>query len=418
MSATAGHANPAIAPDGRPAPSSSARLSPRILIVEDDDANAALVADYLAPAIPGVSRVATFHEARRFLADVPIDCVILDLTLPDIDGFDAVREIHDFAPDVAVVVLTDDGDEHGGMTAMAAGAQDYLVRTEIDAPLLVRAVRYAAERKRTEASLRALQTAQARQRENVRLQRGLLPVPLLGDAPLAVVTRYRPRRALAQLGGDFFDAIQTDDGRVWLLIGDVSGHGPDEAALGVCLRVGWRALVLAGLDADHVLPAVQELLLRERHGEEVFASACMVVLDRTAHDGWVYLAGHPAPLVLRDGRVETLDVDGGVALGILDDPDVPATPLTLGPAWSLLCFTDGLIEGYADGGTGPRLGERGLVELVQRYQGIPEPAMLLDTLLDEVTDRNGGPLADDVAVLYVQRRIDTTTADDQSLPRG
>lgn len=408
-SAAAGRDAPAIAVGGRPAPATSARLSPRVLIVEDDDTNATLAADYLTPAIPGVSRVATFEDATRVLAEIPIDCVILDLSLPDLDGFEAVRRIHEFAPDVAVVVLTDDGDEQGGMAAMAAGAQDYLVRTEIDSPLLIRAVRYATERKRTEASLRALQTAQARQRENARLQRGLLPVPLLGRAPLSVVTRYRPRRALSQLGGDFFDLVETDDGRVWLLIGDVSGHGPDEAALGVCLRVGWRTLVLAGLAPQRVLPAVQELLVRERHADEVFASACMIVFDPGLCDGQAYLAGHPAPLVVRDRRVEPLPAEGGVALGILDDPDIPETRINLGPTWAMLCFTDGLIEGYADGGEGPRLGEAGLVDILSRHHAVSEPAILVDTLLDEVTDRNGGPLADDVAVLYLRRRDDESS---------
>ena len=61
-----------------------------------------------------------------------------------------------------------------------------------------------------------------------------------------MVARYRPGRANALLGGDFYDVVETPDGTVHAVIGDVCGHGAAEAAIGVCLRVAWRSLVLAG----------------------------------------------------------------------------------------------------------------------------------------------------------------------------
>ena len=83
-------------------------------------------------------------------------------------------------------------------------------------------------------------------RENARLARGLLPSPLIFDPRLTVATRYRPGGGQLQLGGDFYDLIETPDGWLHALVGDVCGRGPDEAALGVCLRVAWRTMVLAG----------------------------------------------------------------------------------------------------------------------------------------------------------------------------
>jgi serine phosphatase RsbU (regulator of sigma subunit) len=377
----------------------------QVLLVEDDPADALLAQEYLDGTIPAVDWVRSIAEACTFLAKFHVDCILLDLNLPDTYGFDGLERVQAVAPDVAVIVLTGDGDSQRGIGAVSRGAQDFLVKHQVDGPLLTRSIRYAAERKRTEASLRELRAAAIRQDENARLQRGLLPVPLLGvSTPVTVDTRYRPGRAQAQLGGDFYDVVQMQDGRIWVLIGDVCGHGPDEAALGVCLRVGWRAVVLAELDAAAVLPAVQLLLTHERHDDEVFASVCMIVIEPDATRATVFLAGHPAPLIMRDGVVAELTVDGEVALGIMDDATWVGVPIDLGTTWSLMLFTDGLIEGFD--GQPARLGEQGLIDLVQATGGGDDRidiATLLDTVIDGVTTRNGGPLADDLAIVHLRR---------------
>ncbi len=377
----------------------------QVLLVEDDPADALLAQEYLDGSIPAIDWVRSVADACAFLRRVRVDCVLLDLNLPDTFGFEGLDRVQASAPDVAVIVLTGDDDGKRGIGAVSRGAQDFLVKNQVDGPLLTRAIRYAAERKRTESSLRELRAAAIRQEENTRLQRGLLPVPLLGESPVSVVTRYRPGRAQAQLGGDFYDVVQMGDGRVWVLLGDVCGHGPDEAALGVCLRVGWRSVVLAELDAAAVLPAVQLLLVHERHHDEVFASVCMIVIEPDATRATVYLAGHPAPLITRDGKISELDVEGGIAIGILDDANWVGVDVELGDAWSLLCFTDGLIEGFAD--PPARLGEQGLIELLSAQVADGRDAdidAMLDTVIDDVTARNGGPLVDDLAIVHLRRQ--------------
>src|SRR5206468_2012152 len=102
-------------------------------------------------------------------------------------------------------------------------------------------IRYAAQRKHVEQASAALQISALRAEENARLERGLLPSPLLHTKDLEVVARYRPGRSQSLLGGDFYDVVETGDGTVHAVIGDVSGHGAAEAAIGVCLRVAWRS---------------------------------------------------------------------------------------------------------------------------------------------------------------------------------
>jgi len=94
-------------------------------------------------------------DGLRLLAQDRHDVVLLDLNLPDSAGLDTFRAVHLAAPDVPTVVLTGSRDEGLGVEAVRAGAQDYLVKGRIDAALLSRALRYAIERKRSEAALRA-----------------------------------------------------------------------------------------------------------------------------------------------------------------------------------------------------------------------------------------------------------------------
>ena len=167
----------------------------------------------------------------------------------------------------------------------------------------MRSLRYAVERRRAELTQQQLSIAQLEARENARLERGLLPAPLVSDPALTLVTHYRPGRRRALLGGDFFDAVQTPSGIVHAVIGDVSGHGPDEAALGVCMRIAWRTLVLAGTPPDELLARLQDMLLVERHAEHVFTTLCMFSLDPERTGALIRLAGHPPPMLLTDGRV-------------------------------------------------------------------------------------------------------------------
>ena len=101
----------------------------------------------------------------------------------------------ELSPNIAVLVLTGLDDEHRGTEAVAVGAQDYLVKGSIDGQLLTRAIRYAVERKRADESVRRLYASEARAAENARLERGLLPQPLVRNDWFRVgPARYRPGR--------------------------------------------------------------------------------------------------------------------------------------------------------------------------------------------------------------------------------
>ena len=378
-----------------------------VLLIEDDDGDAFLVQELLLDVGYAVDlrRASTMAEA---LAALPgdIECVLLDLGLPDASELAGLRTVLEKSASIAVLVLTGLADEHRGTEAVAAGAQDYLVKGSIDGQLLTRAIRYAIERKRADESVRRLFASEARAAENARLERGLLPQPIIRSGWCQVVPRYRPGRHQSLLGGDFYDVVEGDDGVVFALIGDVAGHGPDEAALGVCLRIAWRTLVLTGAAPDTFFPVLDAVLVSERSTDEVFATVSMVRLDPTARSLTTWRAGHPLPLLLDGDHVTAVSTaDSGVALGVLDGMSWSADERPLGEHTALLLFTDGLIEGFADEAHTQRLGEPALYQLLEDLLARRTPYERLgDEVLVRVQERNGGELSDDVAVVLLHWR--------------
>ncbi|WP_411088369.1 PP2C family protein-serine/threonine phosphatase [Streptomyces sp. 061-3] len=390
-----------------------------LLVIEDDPAGTFTVPELPAAAGTRV-RIRTARnltEAGRLLTD-DVDCILLDLALPpssetraDEDaegpaGLSTLKHVLRIAPRHAVLALTAEDDTELAAEAVRVGAQDYLFRGELDGRLLTRAIRYAVERKRADVAQHQLTESKLRAQENARLERGLLPTPLLQGSDLRFAARYRPGRSRALLGGDFYDTVRTPDGTVHAMIGDVCGHGPDEAALGVELRIAWRALTLAGLCGDELLSTLQQVLEHERESEEIFATLCTVDITPDGRRAGLCLAGHPAPLITRHGRAAQLlpYEDGGPALGLLPHARWPRRQVELGGSWSLMMYTDGLIEGRV-GPTGTqRLGQEGMVAMINRQlaEGLIGEA-LLEAAVAEVRELNGGELTDDVAVLLLDR---------------
>jgi two-component system cell cycle response regulator len=129
---------------------------PRVLLVEDSPVQARVVAAQLEQGwdSPDSTTIASsLATAIAALERDAFNCVLLDLGLPDADGLEAVKRVRATAPGVAIVVLSGQEDETLALLAVREGAQDYLVKGRVDHNHIVRAIRYAIERKQQEAVL-------------------------------------------------------------------------------------------------------------------------------------------------------------------------------------------------------------------------------------------------------------------------
>lgn len=379
-------------------------VSYRILLIEDDPADALLVEEYLADTSLSVELhwTQTLAEGMASVGRRAPDCVLLDLHLPDASGTGAVARLQNACPAAAIIVLTGLAEARIGIEAVASGAQDYLVKGTVSGELLDRAVRYAVHRKHAERTAAELRANQHRAQENSRLERSLLPVPMLSGSAVVPTSCYLPGREGALLAGDFLDVVETPDGIVHAVIGDVSGHGPDEAGIGVCLRIAWRTLILGGHRGTGLLSLMEQILVAERTYSAMFATVATLSLDPATSRLDVTLAGHDTPLLIEGRTARPLSAPGGVALGLMPAAAAWRTArLELPPAAALLLHTDGLTEGHTGSGR-ERLGTEGLISIIENA---PDPTgqALIDHLTTVTRELDAGRHLDDVAILLLSR---------------
>jgi len=140
----------------------------------------------------------------------------------------------------------------------------------------------------------------------------------------------------------------------------------------------------------------------------MFATLCMVSVAPERNVGWVRMAGHLPPLLVTRHGVRELPTLPAAPLGLSDVRDWPGTHVRLEGSWSILLYTDGLIEGRIGRGS-ERLGSEGLMDLIRNIQQGPLPGnadghqpaddQLLDQVIDRVRQLNGKDLDDDLAIL-------------------
>ncbi|MDK9494917.1 SpoIIE family protein phosphatase [Streptomyces katrae] len=231
------------------------------------------------------------------------------------------------------------------------------------------------------------------------LQAALLPHRLPVRGEVATVGRYLPGSDGMEVGGDWYDVIETDRGRLALVIGDVQGHGVAAAATMGQLRSAVRAFALSGNAPDEVVRGTNQLLIDLDPGQ--FASCCYVLLDPGSGRALAARAGHPQPLLRRaDGRAEVLDLAGGVLLGIDPGARYPVTELALAPGEVLALYTDGLVETPgADIDDG--------VERLRAALAAARPSPLTETADRLVAEAARTPdRPDDIALLLASRTAD------------
>jgi serine phosphatase RsbU (regulator of sigma subunit) len=223
------------------------------------------------------------------------------------------------------------------------------------------------------------------------LERVLLPpVPeQLGTLNASVA--YRPAAGPAA-GGDFYDAIELGDGRIAVLVGDVSGHGPEALERTNAIRAELRVALETGSTPREALQTVGRCMPSMPTG--MFATVVAAVHDPRAGTLTYATAGHPPPIVIGPGAHEPITVASSPPLGIGLPTGLRETTMTLRPGSVVCLFTDGLMEAHAGG---RMLGRERLAGLVKGLA----PDAGADALLDAVIAA-ADETSDDMAVFLLR----------------
>jgi sigma-B regulation protein RsbU (phosphoserine phosphatase) len=296
---------------------------------------------------------------------------------------------------------------HRGTQAVAAGDLD----TEITIPNedeigdlagsfneMIRAVRQGRDDALARERLtRELETARA-------IQERLLPDASPALAGFEVTGASIPSR---EVGGDYFDFIVRDDGRIGLAIADVSGKGMPAALLMANLQASLHGQVIHPSSVAEVVARVNDLLVASTD-PHMFATFFYGVLDPANATLTCTNAGHNPPLVLRaDGEFTELHA-GGLILGMLPGQSYRQEDVTLAPGELAVLFTDGITEavGPSQEEDDPEamFGEEALREVIRRHAHLPAVG-IKEAILAAVAEHTAGvEQSDDITLIVIRRQ--------------
>jgi serine phosphatase RsbU (regulator of sigma subunit) len=229
------------------------------------------------------------------------------------------------------------------------------------------------------------------------MQRSLLPRSSPQARGLDVGAFYKSS-ARMDVGGDVYDFLELGDGRLAVVLGDVTGHGIDAAADMAMAKFVFRSLAREHPEPGDFLRAANEVVLEEI-AEGKFITMLFVTADGKSGGLACASAGHPPPRIVRagGGAPEPLGVHG-LALGIAGQQDYPAESVRLEPGDAAVLFTDGLLEARRDG---ELYGEERLDAALLANASLPA-AKLAEVVVEDCR-AFAGELADDCAVVVVKR---------------
>ena len=407
-----------------------AERAARVLVVDDNEVNRDLLSRRLRRLGHEVECAAGGAEALAMLDAREPDLVLLDVMMPDMNGYEVLERIKrsETLRHIPVIMVSALDEMASVVRCIELGAADYLPKP-FDPVLLRARVGACLESKRLRDRERLHARSLERELEIGReIQAGFFPESLPQPAGWEVAALFRSAR---QVAGDFYDAFPVDRGRlVALVVGDVCDKGVGAALFMALFRSLLRAVAeqeedglaapsRAGGDGDadggdsdggaaRLLRAVtvtNDYIARTHSRANMFATLFVAALD-PATGALAYVnAGHePALLVGVGGRVRAQLPPTGPAAGLLPGVPFGAASARVEPGEALVVYTDGVTEARAADGS--FYGDARLAELVEEERAHARGAQpLLDRLLDAVrAHAAGAEQSDDITALAVVRR--------------
>ncbi|MEY2571681.1 MAG: phosphoserine phosphatase RsbU/P, partial [Acidimicrobiaceae bacterium] len=227
------------------------------------------------------------------------------------------------------------------------------------------------------------------------LQRSLVPSAPPRLAGLEFAARYVPTER-GGIGGDWYDVFQLDNGDVWIVTGDVVGHGLRAAVVMGRLRSALRSYALLGVTPDEVLRLTDR---KVQHFEVGQMATCAIAVVSPPYDrASIVLAGHPPIVAASPGQPATfIDATAGPPLGVGMDLPWPVTTVSLAPGDVLFFYTDGLIERRDESL------DQGLDRLRSAVTAAPPEVVCQQVMAAVIGAREP---QDDIAILALRRSAD------------
>ena len=341
-------------------------------------------------------------EALEVLrADGDIDMVVSDINMPQMDGLTLLEQIPKVDPNIRSVIVSAYGDMRNIRTAMNRGAFDFVTKPLDFEDLQItieRTLTHMAEWREALLSRDKLVALQNELDVASKIQQGILPASFPEGEGFEVYGNMAPAR---NVGGDFFDVIVLENGRVGLAVADVSDKGVPAALFMMSSRTLLKGAAIGRGAPGEVLSEVNDLLTEDNEAF-MFVTVLYAVFDPQTGTITYANGGHNNPLLVHpDGTSEELLHTGGIALGVMPGLEYKEASIDLEKGDTLVLYTDGVSEAMNSEGE-----EFGMDRLKDIFVKSPPASARLanEAILQAVNDFAGEtPQSDDVTCLVLQR---------------
>jgi len=378
----------------------------QLLVVDDLEVNR----DLLARRVRRLGHEAGFAENGRAALEQlqlrPWDLVLLDITMPEMDGYETLRRIKEDPDlrDIPVVMVSAIDEIESVVRCLELGADDYL--TKPFNPVILQArIESSLNKKRLADQKQAALQALSRELEiGRRIQQGFLPEALPQLAGFRIAALCKPAR---QVGGDFYDAQILPGGQLAFVVADVCDKGVGAALYMALFRSLLRAL-FSQAPASETAPAMltrnlgilNDYIAIEHGRDNMFATMFVGILDPLTGQLDYINAGHDPPM-LHHRAAASIDrlPPTGPAVGLMPGVCHGTASAMLAPGDRLLAFTDGIPDAVGASGA---LGETMLLQLLRTHPG--DAHSMLEETIECVTEHVGGlDRHDDITLICLNR---------------
>ena len=384
----------------------------RVLVVEDDPFTLTILKKRLLKEGHEIATAINGREGLEKVDSFRPDLILSDWMMPEMDGYQFCQEIRK-RPDgqnLYFILLTAKDKNEDKVSALDTGADEYLVKPCDGRELMARlraAHRLLKLQKDLAQSNLKLEQAYRRINDEIQaaslIQRSLLPQQLLVVPGYRFSAHYQPSTACS---GDFYDMVMLEDGRLGLVIGDVSGHGTPAMVAMALIHALFHVTSLEARNPASLLFAINNSMF-EHLPTPQYATMFYSLLNPLTGELAFSSAGHNPPLLFdpKAGRCEYLEGCEGFPIKLIA-PDMPYDDHStrLEPGQALILYTDGLTEAFDP--EDRQFGNEGLKEAVSRA-GVTNPTNLQAAILDSLDlFRQKRPIQDDLSLLIVERTAD------------
>lgn len=381
-------------------------VASRILMVDDEPDLKPLILNRMRRDIRAGRYEFVFAEdgveAVHILSnDSEIDIIVTDINMPRMDGLTLLSEINEIKPDTVSVVVSAYVDMPKIRTAINRGAFDFVTK-----PINFQDFRGTISRTLSHLEeWRVAQSAEERLLETGkgldiagRIQESILPVAFPDSRDYQIYARLEPARVV---GGDFYDVMSLGDGKVGMVIADVSPKGIEAALFMMSVRTMLKGAAISYENPGDVLSEVNSLICKESNAN-MRAKVLYAVYD-PAYGSLTYGNGGSEPplLIHRDGILERLPTAGGLALGSTRPDTFEENTILLAPGDTVICCTDGAAD--SEDAAGERFGQDRLARSFEEQ--VPYGAVeAVDTVYSGIAEfARGTPQTDDITCLALYR---------------